>query len=442
MPAPNNPAPLYELLGDLQQLGLTQPQLGIQLSIVLLGGLLAWLLARRLGPRLRGTGAAPWRFAAEGVARLLFPLLFWLGIEFAALFWQHRHSGSLLRLAASLTSTMVVVRAAVYLLQEVFAQSGWIRRAIPWVASGLWLVFALHITGILPEIQGALDGVGFTLGKQRISVLMVLNGLLSIAVTMLLAMWLGRLFEQRVMAAQTLNLSLRVVITKVIRTLLIIAGVMIALPLVGIDLTVLSVFGGALGVGLGFGLQKIASNYVSGFIILLDGSVRIGDLVIIDGRQGTITAITSRYVLLKLADGTEAIIPNETLITNTVLNLSHSNPLLRMTLPVQVAYGTDLERAMALLEASTHDEARVLDEPAPQVLIKGFGESGIDLELGCWIADPDQGTAALRSQINLRIWKSFAANKIEIPYPRRDVQIVPSAAIQAALDTAQSSSAR
>ncbi|PHV09718.1 mechanosensitive ion channel family protein [Chitinimonas sp. BJB300] len=434
--------PLYDFLEEFQRAGLTEPHLGMQLLVLLGSAILAWVFSRLLRPKLRKSGAENWRFGSEGIARLLFPLLFWLSVELATFIWREGHSVTLLRLSTSLLSTMVLVRAAVYLLQEVFAQSVWIRRAIPWVAGVLWLGFALHITGLLPEIQTGLDSVSFNIGKQRISILLILHGLISIAITMLFTLWLGRLFEQRMMGAQSINLSLRVVITKIVRTLLIIVGVMIALPLVGIDLTVLSVFSGALGVGLGFGLQKIASNYVSGFIILLDGSIRIGDLVNIDNRQGTITAITSRYVLLKLGDGTEAIIPNETLITNTVLNLSHSDHLLRVVLPVQVAYDTDLEHAISLLIETTHNEARILTEPIAQVFVKGFGESGIDLELAFWIVDPGLGTAALRSQLNIKIWKSFAQHGIEIPYPRRDLHLISPVNISPNVDASQSSSAR
>jgi small-conductance mechanosensitive channel len=208
--------------------------------------------------------------------------------------------------------------------------------------------------------------------------------------------------------------------------LLVVVAVMIALPLVGIDLTVLSVFGGALGVGLGFGLQKVASNYVSGFIILLDGSIRIGDLVSIDTRQGTITKITARYVVLKLGDGTEAIIPNEALISSTVLNLSHSDRLLRVPINLQVAYGTDLELATTLLRGTVEGESRVLADPEPLVYVKSFQDNGIELELAVWIKDPEEGTLGLKSSLNMKIWRSFTDHGIEIPAPRRTVHLLTS----------------
>ncbi|WP_269532668.1 mechanosensitive ion channel family protein [Chitinimonas sp. BJYL2] len=423
MSAANSTA-LFDFIEDFQRQGLTEPQLLWQLAVLLLGGVLAWLLAAALSPRLRKAAGDRWRAGSNGVANVLFPMCFWLGVELALAVWHSAHPLTLLRLSASLLSAWVIVRTVAHLLQQSFVQSGWVNRALRPLSALIWLVYALHITGVLPDIKQMLDGIALPLGKQHVSLLTVLNGLVSIAVTLLLAMWLGRLLEQRVMAATTVDISVRVVMTKVARTALVVLGVIVALPLVGIDLTVLSVFGGALGVGLGFGLQKIASNYVSGFIILLDGSVRIGDLVNIDGRQGIISQITSRYVVLKLGDGSEAIIPNEALITSTVLNLSHSDKLLRVVLPVQVAYGSDLERISTILVDLARAQPRVLEEPAPQALIKAFGENGIDVELAIWIADSDQGTVVLRSDLNKQIWSAFRAEGIEIPYPRRDVQFI------------------
>lgn len=416
--------PLYDFIDECQRLGIGEPRVFMQVVMLLMSAAIAGLLSRFIRPNLRRAGEAHWKTGSEALARLMYPLLFWLIVELVTVFWRGGHSVTLMRLCASLLFALVIVRAMAYLLQAVFETSGWIDKVVRPLAWLVWTIFALHISGVLPTIQDALESIVFPLGKQHVSLMTILNGIALVAVTLLIALWLGRLLERRVMAATSLNLSFRVVATKVIRTILVVAGVMIALPLVGIDLTVLSVFGGAVGVGLGFGLQKIASNYVSGFIILLDGSVRIGDIVNIDGRQGSVSSITSRYVLLKLADGTEAIIPNETLITSTVLNLSHTDNLVRVAMPVQVAYGTDLEQAGVLLTEAASTQARVLTEPAPAFFIKQFATNGIDIELAFWIKDPDQGSLALRSDINLAIWKAFSAHGIEIPFPRQEVQIV------------------
>ncbi|QDQ27354.1 mechanosensitive ion channel [Chitinimonas arctica] len=423
MTVTHHPTPLYDLIEEFQRQGLSEPYLLTQVVVILLSALAAWVFSRALRPKVRRAGAANWKVSSEGVARLLYPLIFWVSVEIGTVFWRGEHSVTLLRLFSSLLSVLVLVRALAYLLQAVFVQSEWVKRAIKVLAWMVWLVFALHITGALPEIEAGLIGIKFRLGKQDINLLMVINGVISVAVTVLLAMWLGRLTEQRVMAATSLDLSLRVVVTKVLRTILVLMGILIALPLVGIDLTVLSVFGGALGVGLGFGLQKVASNYVSGFIILLDGSIRIGDIVVIDNRQGTISSITSRYVLLQLGDGTEAIIPNETLITSTVLNLSHSNKLIRVVMPFLVAYGANLDLVSSLLLAAAAEEERILKDPAPAFFLKQFGDKGIELELAFWIGDPDQGTGSLRSTLNMQIWRAFSQHGIEIPNPRQEIHL-------------------
>jgi small-conductance mechanosensitive channel len=221
-------------------------------------------------------------------------------------------------------------------------------------------------------------------------------------------------------------------LSKATRTVFLILAVLVALPAVGIDLTVLSVFGGALGVGIGFGLQKVASNYISGFIILLDRSVRIGDLVTVDNKYGEVSQINTRYTLLRSMDGTESIVPNETLITQTVVNHSLSKPSVRISLPVQVAYDADLEQAEALMLEAAHDQKRVVfDDPAnlPRVFLKEFADNGILLELSVWIRDPGEGQNNLRSDINWAIWRRFKAAGVEIPFPQRVVHVATAASL-------------
>ena len=190
-------------------------------------------------------------------------------------------------------------------------------------------------------------------------------------------------------------------------------------------MTALSVFSGAFAVGLGFGLQKIASNYVSGFIILLDRSIRLGNLVAVDtATSGTVSQITTRYTVLKTLTGTEVIIPNEYLVSNIVRNLSFSDTRVRVAVTVQVAYQTDLDRAMQIMVEAARRQERVLSDPEPAVLLTDFAESGINLELGFWVSDPEAGTGGVRSDINMAIWKAFRENGIEIPYPQREIRVV------------------
>ena len=239
---------------------------------------------------------------------------------------------------------------------------------------------------------------------------------LLIVLTVTVSLWLSSLVEQRLLKASGLDSNLRVVMAKTIRALLLVVAVLIALQAVGLDLTLLSVFGGALGVGIGLGLQKLASNYIAGFTILIDRSIRLGDMITVDSRHGVVTRVTSRYVVVRSLDGVEAIVPNETLVTTTVLNHSYTSRDVRLGLPVQIAYESDLELALQLLETAGAAHARVMKAPnAPKAFVVRFGESGIDLELGVWILDPENGQLNLRSDLNRSIFRSFAEHGIKIP---------------------------
>jgi small-conductance mechanosensitive channel len=219
--------------------------------------------------------------------------------------------------------------------------------------------------------------------------------------------------------------NVRVVLARLTKALLSVLALLLSLSLVGIDVTALSVFGGALAVGLGFGLQKIASNYVSGFIILLDRSIRIGNLITVDdATSGVVTQITTRYTVVRMLSGIEVIIPNEYLVSNIIRNQSYTDTRVRLAVGLQVAYSTNLELAMRLMETAARVHVRVLADPAPMVLCKAFADNGINLELGFWISDPEAGTGNACSDISLAIWKAFGENNIEIPCPQRDVRIL------------------
>ena len=246
--------------------------------------------------------------------------------------------------------------------------------------------------------------------------------------TLLLVLWAAGAIEARLLRAESLHSSLRVVFARLSKAALIFVAILVVLPLVGIDLTVLSVFGGALGVGLGFGLQKIASNYVSGFIILLDRSMQIGDVLTVDNHYGVVKDLRTRYLVLRKLDDTEVIIPNEMLIINPVINHSHTDPKARVQLPVQISYDSPLELAMQLVVDAAKQHDRVLAKPAPVVHIKGFADNGIDLVLTFWMPDPEEGPAAMQSDVYLAIWRAFKANNIAIPYQQREVRILAGAA--------------
>jgi small-conductance mechanosensitive channel len=397
-----------------------------QLGVLALCALAAWGLARLVKPHLDRPDTL-WSVGRVGIRRVGFPLAMLLAVllgrELAGLWLANTH---LLNLAVPLLLSLVGVRLAIYALRVVFEPRASLRM---WERGAAWLIwgaFALHITGLLPRIHAAMEALSFQSGSHRFSLWLLFQAAAVIVVAVVVALLLARLIESRLMAVTQMNLSLRMALSKAARTVLLIMAVLVALPAVGIDLTVLSVFGGALGVGIGIGLQKVASNYISGFIILLDRSVRIGDLITVDNKYGEVSQINTRYTLLRSLDGTESIVPNEMLITQTVVNHSLSKPNVRVALPVQVSYGTDLEQAEAQMLEAAHDQKRVIfDDPdnLPKVFLKEFADNGIVLELAVWIRDPSEGQNNLRSDINWAIWRRFKTAGIEIPFPQRVVHM-------------------
>lgn len=365
-----------------------------------------------------------WRLGHGGLRRLSFPLVGMALVFAARMLMRESHPTNLLSIAMPLLFSLAVIRLVFYVLRYSFNPSGWLASFERSFALLVWALVALYIAGLLPQLIDLLEAVSFPVGKQKLNLWMVAQGLFVVVVTLLIALWLSGLADAKLAQAEGLDGNLRVVFSRLTRAILIILAVMIGLPLVGIDLTTLSIFGGALGVGLGFGLQKIASNYVSGFIILLDRSIRLGNVIAVGGERGQVTRITTRYTVLKSVTGVEAIVPNEVLVSSVVLNESLNDPRVRIALRVQVSYGSDVELAMKLMEQAAASQPRILAEPAPQGSVVEFADNGIVLELGCWITDPQEGTTPLRSDINLNFWKAFKTAGIEIPGPQREVRIV------------------
>ena len=349
------------------------------------------------------------------INRILFPISAFLMVTIARYIcaeWMHV---GMLRIASRLLIAMAVIRLLVYGLRYIFSPSGWLKTLESIIAWGVWIVLALHLSGILPEIAIALEEVKFNIGKNPVNLLIVLQGLLTVVATIFIALWLSRLIENKVMRTDQININMRVVLSKLVRVVFIFLAVLIALSAVGLDITLLSVFGGALGVGLGFGLQKIASNYVSGFIILVDRSIQIGDLITVDTHNGVVKELRSRYMTLRKLDGTEVIIPNEMMITEVVINHTSAEHRGRIQMPIQVAYDSDLDVVITLMRGVAEKHARILKTGSIDVFVKGFGESGIDLMLAFWVADPEEGTAALQSELYQQIWKLFKQHGIGIP---------------------------
>lgn len=392
-----------------------------QVGIILGSLLIAWSINSLQRARLASSNVH--QAAIEGLTRVLFPISSLLMVWLGQLVISHWYNANLLELASRLLIAMAVIRLAVYVLRYVFSPSGWLRATENVFSTVVWLILVLHVTGLLPDIIAALDSVRFNIGKSAVSLWLVIQGLFTVLVTVFIALWLSRLIENKLMQATNININMRVVINKVIRIAFVFIAVLVALSAVGLDITLLSVFGGALGVGLGFGLQKIASNYVSGFIILLDESMSLGDFVTIGSYYGSVQELRSRYMVLRQLDGTDVIIPNETLITSAVVNHTATRRRVKIALPIQVGYDTDLRATLELMKEVAGRHPRVMKEPAPDAKLVGFGESGIDLNLTVWVPDPENGAGDIPSTVYLNLWDEFKARGISIPFPQREVHV-------------------
>jgi len=324
--------------------------------------------------------------------------------------------------------SLAVIRLGVKVLQVAFNEAPFVRvleRTISWIA---WLAVVLWVTGVLPLILDELDQIRWKVGGSMLSVRTLLEGALTAGLVLIVTLWISAALEARLLKSATgSDLSLRKVISNTVRALLMFVGLLLALSSVGIDLTALSVLGGAVGVGIGFGLQKLASNYVSGFVILAERSMRIGDMVLVDGFEGRIVDIKARYTVIRALNGRESIVPNEFLIINRVENFTLMDPKLSQTTLVSVAYDSDVDLVRRLLIEACESQERVLKDPAPDAFLSQFGADGLEFTVSYWIADPENGQLALRSTINMLILAALRAHKIQIPYPQRVMHMVGSA---------------
>ncbi|MFO7541924.1 MAG: mechanosensitive ion channel [Thiobacillus sp.] len=364
------------------------------------------------------------RLALKTLQRILFPISMLLGVVAGrALLQQHGNPVLLLNFAVPLLISLATIRTLIYFLRKTFRPGPMVKAWENLIATSIWIVVALHLLGWLPGVLEGLDGMAMQMGSNRVSALAVINLILALVLLWVLALWLARIIENRISKAEYVSASMQVALVKLSKFVLLVLAFLLALNAVGIDLTALAVFGGALGVGLGFGLQRIASNFISGFIVLFDRSIRPGDVITIGDKFGWVQELRARYVVVKDRDGVERLIPNENLITNEVINWSYSDPNVRLRIPVSISYDNDPEEALALLRKAATENPRVLAVPEPATRLIAFGDNGIELELRVWIPDPEAGLASVRSDINLAIWRAFKEASIVIPYPQRDLHI-------------------
>ena len=397
-------------LEALQELMLFAACVGVALALVwaLRRATFQWELKVLLGGHL-----------VDGV---LFPSLL-LGLVFASRsIWAKSHPLWLFDFLLPVCVSLAAIRLGVKVLQAAFKDAAWVRpveRSLSWVA---WAAVVLWLTGLLPMVLEELDQIQWKVGSSHLSVRTLIEGGLTAGLVMLLTLWVSSAIESRLLRTSTgSELSLRKAVSNAVTSLLMFVGLMVSLSAVGIDLTALSVLGGAVGVGIGFGLQKLAANYVSGFVILAERSMRIGDSVKLDGFEGRVTDIKARYTVIRAPTGRESIVPNEMLINSRVENLSLADSRVLQSTSVLVAYGSDVDLVMRLLTQACDMQMRVLKDPAPFVTLTSFAADGLEFGTHYWVDEQQSGLLTLKSEINLSILKLLNANGIEIPFPQRVV---------------------
>ena len=382
--------------------------------------LLAWAGVRLLRGRDPQPGSI-W-FGNGVVDGVLFPVAALMLALLARWALQGLLPLALFKLMVPVLMSLVVIRLTVRVLHRAFPDSGFMRAVERWVSWVAWLAVALWITGLLPLLLTELDAIQWKLGSTRISVRNLLEGTLTAVAVLMLALWVSAALESRLLEGATDNLSIRKMAANALRAVLLLVGLMFALSAAGIDLTALGVLGGALGVGIGLGLQKLAANYVSGFVILAERSMRIGDVVKVDTFEGRITDITTRYTVIRAFNGREAIVPNEMMITQRVENNSLADPKVALTTVVQVAYGTDVDALFPALAEAVAQVPRVLAAPGPAVQLSAFAADGLELTIAFWIGDSENGTGNVRSDVNRAVLRELDRLGVAIPFPQRVVR--------------------
>lgn len=399
---------------------LTRPTALTELAALAACALLAWLVVRVANRARSVVDETSILFGRRLVDGVLFPLLL-LSLAYAAQALLVRLLPlAVFKVAIPALLALAVIRLGVKVLQVAFKNTPLVRameRSISWLA---WIAMVLWVSGLLPVILEELDDIKWKVGGSLISVRTMLEGALTAGIVILVTLWISAAIEARVLRSATgSELSLRKAFSNAIRAVLVVVGLLLALSSVGIDLTALSVLGGAVGVGIGFGLQKLAASYVSGFVMLAERSVRIGDNVRVDNFEGRITDINARYTVIRALSGRESIVPNEMFISNRIENLSLTDTQVLQSTVVSVGYDSDVELVMRLLIEAASKQERVLHDPGPGVNLTNFGADGLEFTLNYWMLDPEKGQQNLRSDINLAILHSLREHGIEIPFPQR-----------------------
>lgn len=395
-----------------------------QAAVLVFAGMAAFYLHHRIARLTAADSQGMRHFTQRTIQRLAFPISMLLVVLLGRASLDALNQAYwVLDLAVPLLISFALIRILVYMLRKGMRSGPLVKASENVISTLIWLVVGLHLVGLLPGLLEAMESLAISVGDLRISLLAVIKLLLLMGLVLVVAVWLSGIIDRRLSRLPYLSPGAAVGFSKVSKLVLITVAALSVLNLVGIDLTALAVFGGALGVGLGFGLQRIASNFISGFILVFDRSIRPGDVVSVGEKFGWVVALHARYVVVRNRDGVDTLIPNENLITTEVINWSYSDPNVRLKIPVSVSYSDDVERAMAIMLEIAREHPRVISEPEPVCRLTEFGDNGIHLEARVWVADPQEGFGGVSSDINLEIWRRFKQEGITIPFPQQDLYI-------------------
>ena len=401
-----------------------------QLSAILIALGLSLFTNQVIKNYVVGSAKNNWKMATDGLIRIISPIIILIILFFSKIYLDTFQSAPILHIAISLVNALIVIRLGVYFIRYIIKPRPWIRALENTIASLVWIIVALYLFGLLSPIRESLVQIQFSFGENNFSLFLALQVIFGSGIAVLFAVTIGQFIENRLMKVDQLDMNARVMLNKILKITLYVVAVVVALSSIGLDLTFLSVFGGAFGVGLAFGMQKIASNYICGFIILLDKSIHIGDILMVGEHYGVVTLIRSRYTVLRKLDGIEVIIPNETLISENIINHTLTDRKSRISVDVQISYKSSVDKAFEIMLNTAKNESRVLNDPMPSVFLMKFADSGIDLMLSFYILDPEEGSWGLKSDVYREIWKEFQKHDIEIPYPYRTVEIINSEKIK------------
>lgn len=415
-----------QIVENIQELWVTVSTsvMEIEFLVQIVAVIFGYGLARLIRPKFREALLGFQKKLPDGISQRLMETfvsvtlpIAWLVLQFIvlAVIRGAGHPSYILSVTCSLLSAWIIIHIVTRLMQN----TAWAQL----VAFCVWAIASLNIVGFLTPTLEFLDSMSFSFGDDQLSMLKVAKGIVASIIVFWACLGLSRFFEGRIYKAEALTPSVQVLMAKLVRVGLIGIAILVVLSNSGIDITAFAVFGGALGVGIGFGLQKVVSNLISGIILLMDKSIKPGDVIEVGATYGRVHSMGARYASVITRDSMEYLIPNEDLITQQVVNWSYSSKNIRLRCAISVAYGSDIEEVIELVEAEAMQVDRILSDPPPRCLMRGFGDSSIDLELRFWIADPEKGCGAIISDVLIAVWKSFRDNEIDIPFPQRDIRV-------------------